>query len=70
MSDMSSVDERHPHHHVDTLFNLLFRRWFCAGDDGFGTYHDHACCTYKRWCYASELYWECQEVGLEDAEGG
>jgi hypothetical protein len=70
MSDMPSVDERHPHRHVlePTPYST-----FCFGG-GFALVMTasgpHACYTYKRWCYASESYWECQQVGLEDAEGG
>jgi len=41
---------------------------FCPGDDGFRIYDDHAYYTYKRWRDADDSYWECREVGREEAE--
>jgi hypothetical protein len=41
---------------------------FCAGDDGFGIYDDHAYYTYERWRDADDLYRGCQELGGEEAK--
>ena len=70
-SDVSSVDVHTPRPRANTTINYTafgFDDAFCAGDDGFGIYDDHACYTYENWRSADESYWECQEVGHEEAE--